>query len=70
MTTLPDWRFMLRHPAHVIALGLGSGLAPKAPGTFGTLAALPLYALFLDLGLTPLWVAILLLPAPLWPRRK
>ncbi len=25
-----------------LALGLGSGLAPKAPGTFGTLAAVPL----------------------------
>lgn len=35
--TQPDWRFMLRHPAHVIAMGFGSGLAPKAPGTFGTL---------------------------------
>lgn len=28
---------MLRHPAHLIALGLGSGLAPKAPGTVGSL---------------------------------
>jgi phosphatidylglycerophosphatase A len=28
---------MLRHPAHVIALGLGSGLSPKAPGTVGSL---------------------------------
>ena len=44
MTTLPpDWRFVTRHPAHFLAFGLGSGLAPKAPGTFGTLAALPLY---------------------------
>lgn len=33
----PDLRFMLRHPAHVLALGLGSGLAPRAPGTFGSL---------------------------------
>jgi len=33
----------LRDPAHFIAFGLGSGLAPKAPGTFGTLAAVPLY---------------------------
>ena len=32
-------RFMLRHPAHVIALGGGSGLSPRAPGTAGTLAA-------------------------------
>lgn len=29
--------FMLRHPAHWIALGFGSGLAPRAPGTVGTL---------------------------------
>lgn len=32
----------LRNPAHFLALGFGSGLAPKMPGTFGTLAALPL----------------------------
>jgi phosphatidylglycerophosphatase A len=28
---------MLRHPAHWVALGFGSGLAPRAPGTVGTL---------------------------------
>lgn len=33
----PSARFMLRHPAHLIALGFGSGLSPKAPGTIGTL---------------------------------
>ena len=33
------WRFMLSHPAHIIALGFGSGLAPKAPGTIGSLWA-------------------------------
>jgi phosphatidylglycerophosphatase A len=32
-------RFMLAHPAHWIALGFGSGLAPRAPGTIGTLWA-------------------------------
>ena len=31
----------LRNPTHLIALGFGSGLAPRAPGTFGTLAAIP-----------------------------
>lgn len=40
--------FMLRHPAHWIALGFGSGLAPKAPGTVGTLWA---WAAFLVLDL-------------------
>lgn len=33
----PDARFLLRHPAHWIALGFGSGLSPVAPGTVGTL---------------------------------
>ena len=29
--------FMFKHPAHAIALGFGSGLSPKAPGTVGSL---------------------------------
>lgn len=33
---------MLGHPAHVLSLGCGAGLAPWAPGTFGTLVAVPL----------------------------
>jgi phosphatidylglycerophosphatase A len=37
--TRPTLRFMLSHPAHWIALGFGSGLAPVAPGTAGTLWA-------------------------------
>jgi phosphatidylglycerophosphatase A len=40
--TSPDLRFLLHHPAHFIALGFGAGLAPFAPGTFGTLVAIPL----------------------------
>jgi phosphatidylglycerophosphatase A len=39
----PDFKFLLSHPAHFFALGFGSGLAPKAPGTFGTLLGLPLF---------------------------
>jgi phosphatidylglycerophosphatase A len=35
----PTARFMLEHPAHLIALGFGSGLSPVAPGTAGTLWA-------------------------------
>jgi phosphatidylglycerophosphatase A len=35
----PTARFMLAHPAHAVALGFGSGLSPKAPGTVGTLWA-------------------------------
>ena len=42
MTDRPTAQFMLRHPAHFLALGFGAGLAPVAPGTFGTLLAIPL----------------------------
>ncbi len=38
----PNLRFLFSHPAHFVALGFGSGLAPVAPGTFGTLMAIPL----------------------------
>jgi phosphatidylglycerophosphatase A len=38
----PTLRFLLNHPAHFIALGFGAGLAPVAPGTFGTLVAIPI----------------------------
>lgn len=37
----PTFAFMMRHPAHFIALGFGTGLSPVAPGTLGTLVALP-----------------------------
>jgi len=35
----PTPRFVASHPAHLIAFGFGSGLAPAAPGTAGTLLA-------------------------------
>jgi phosphatidylglycerophosphatase A len=33
----------LSNPIHLLATGFGTGLAPRAPGTAGTLAAVPLY---------------------------
>lgn len=57
----PDLRFLLSHPAHFVALGFGSGLVPRAPGTFGTLAALGLYWV-LALVLPPLAIALLAVP--------
>ena len=44
-------RFMWSHPAHPVALGVGSGLSPVAPGTVGTLWAwvsFHLLSLYLD----------------------
>jgi phosphatidylglycerophosphatase A len=57
----PDARFLVSHPAHFIALGFGSGLAPWAPGTFGTFAGWILY-LALALVLPPLVIAFLAIP--------
>ena len=43
---------VIKHPVHMIAFGFGSGLSPKAPGTVGTLVAIPLYLLLAPLSLT------------------
>ena len=57
----PSAAFLLSHPAHFVALGFGTGLAPAAPGTVGTLLAFPLYAV-LGHWLSPLGI-LALLPA-------
>ncbi len=44
-TRRPDWRFALGDPFHLLALGLGSGLSPWAPGTAGTLVGWASYLL-------------------------
>lgn len=48
----------LKNPWHLMAVGFGSGLSPKAPGTCGSLAALPLCMILIY---TPLWVQILVI---------
>ncbi|WP_440053789.1 phosphatidylglycerophosphatase A family protein [Pseudoalteromonas sp. T1lg65] len=59
--------FNLKRPHQFLALGFGLGLAKKAPGTFGTLGALPF--IFLT-ETTPIWaqclVALLLSLAGIW----
>lgn len=40
-------QFKLSNPVHFLALGFGSGLIKPAPGTWGTLSAVPLYLLLL-----------------------
>lgn len=39
----PPTRLVLTTPEHLIAFGFGAGLAPVAPGTFGTLVGLPFF---------------------------
>ena len=59
----PDARFLVSSPAHFIALGFGSGLAPKAPGTFGTLVGLAIYwVCALVLAIPPFVVAFVSIP--------
>ncbi|MCK8517310.1 phosphatidylglycerophosphatase A [Methylonatrum kenyense] len=53
-------RARLSQPVHFLALGFGSGLAPRAPGTFGTLAAIPLYLLIAGLPLAAYLVLTLI----------
>ena len=42
---------LLFNPIHFLSLGFGSGLSPYAPGTAGTLAAIPLFWLMAPLRL-------------------
>ena len=56
MSRHPGPAFAFAHPAHFVALGFGVGALPRAPGTFGTLVALPLWWL-LDRLLDPLALA-------------
>jgi phosphatidylglycerophosphatase A len=53
----PPARFAYSHPAHVIALGFGTGLAPLGPGTAGSMLAFPMFML-LDRWLGPLELSI------------
>ena len=57
---VPTLRELLTRSYHLFAFGFGSGLAPKAPGTFGTLAAIPVYWLIADLSLPlyGLWLVV------------
>ena len=36
-------QIVLRNPIHLISFGFGAGLSPVAPGTMGTLIAIPIY---------------------------
>ncbi len=60
----PNLRFVYRHPAHFIAFAGGIGLIPFAPGTFGTLLAIPLFH-----GLQPVldgWTFLVVVIALFW----
>ncbi len=56
-----NFRSLIRRPACFLAYGFGAGLAPKAPGTFGTLVALPIYWLIQDSPLLEYLILVLAL---------
>ena len=54
-------------PVHFLAFGFGTGLAPVAPGTFGSLPGILLFWLTLDYGLyVQLGVALSITLAGIW----
>ena len=57
----------LKDPVVLVAVGFGSGLAPKAPGTAGTVVAIPLFLLMQPLPLiTYLLITTCLFIAGIW----
>jgi len=59
----PQWS----NPVHLLAFGLGSGATPKAPGTAGTLAAVPLYLLLQPLSaISYLLVVVAMFVVGIW----
>jgi len=50
-----------KDPVYFIAFGFGSGLMKTAPGTWGTVAAMPLFLLINDVSATPYLFLVLLM---------
>jgi len=46
-----------KNPIHILAFGFGAGASPRAPGTMGTLVAVPIYMLLSEL---PVFVYVLI----------
>ena len=60
-------RTVLTDPVHFLAFGFGTGLAPLAPGTFGSLPGILLFWLTLDFGLyVQLAIAVVLAVFGTW----
>ena len=58
----PTFKQLLAHPVQFLAFGFGSGLSKKAPGTMGTLVAVPLYyvlAKFFEAAYLPILVLVI-----------
>jgi phosphatidylglycerophosphatase A len=60
-------RTVMTDPVHLLAFGFGLGLAPKAPGTVGTLLGVVFAWLVLDLGLAvQIAIGVAMFVAGIW----
>jgi phosphatidylglycerophosphatase A len=63
--------FQANRPEHWLAFGFGAGLSPVAPGTMGTLVAIPLYLLLANLpSLLYVVATVALIAAGVWACNK
>jgi phosphatidylglycerophosphatase A len=60
-TPLPIPPALWRKPLCILALGFGAGALPKAPGTWGTLVAVPFYLVLQPLPLAEYALVVLIL---------
>ncbi len=59
MSTTSPQTILFRHPAHLLSLGLGSGLSPVAPGTVATLWAWVVFLMLDPLMTDVVWAVLL-----------
>lgn len=62
----PDFTWLKKRPLCFLGFGFGSGLAPIAPGTFGTLPALPIAFFLYLIGISGWWLAVLSMLLFIW----
>jgi len=60
-----DLRFLLAHPAHALALGLGSGLLRPGPGTWGTVLAWIVFSIIAPGGAADMATAMIVIAVAL-----
>lgn len=66
-TAIPVPRSVWQKPSYFIAFGFGSGAVPFAPGTFGTLMAIPFYLAMQSLShLMYLFLVVIITIASMW----
>lgn len=58
----PTWTWLMQDPIRLLGFGFGTGLSPKAPGTIGTLPAIPIAGLLLGMGMSKLALGLLCIP--------